>query len=57
MIDERTTAGMPTIFTSNVSIDELKDVFKAVDPYGRTFDRVRGYSFELAFEGESKRKA
>lgn len=50
IINARTTADKPTVYTSNVPINELATVFDA-----RLADRVRDQCAVIAFEGESKR--
>lgn len=50
VINQRVTNGMTTIYTSNVTIDELARVFDA-----RLADRVRDQTAELEFTGGSKR--
>lgn len=50
IINARTTAGKPTIFTSNLPIDEMATVFDA-----RLADRMRDMCMTLHFSGESKR--
>jgi len=50
IINDRTTAGKPTIFTSNLPIDEMATVFDA-----RLADRMRDMCMTLHFSGESKR--
>lgn len=50
IINARTTADKPTVYTSNIPINELATVFDA-----RLADRVRDQCAVIAFEGESKR--
>ncbi|KEK22512.1 DNA replication protein [Bacillus gaemokensis] len=50
VINHRVTNGLPTVYTSNISIDELESVFDR-----RLYDRVRDLCVVLPFEGESKR--
>lgn len=50
IINARTTAGKPTVFTSNLPIDEMATVFDA-----RLADRMRDQCVVLHFSGESKR--
>ena len=50
VINHRVTNGMTTVYTSNVTIDELTSVFDR-----RLADRVRDMTFELMFKGGSKR--
>lgn len=49
-INERVTRGLPTIYTSNLPINRLADVYDE-----RFYDRVRDQCVQLHFEGESKR--
>ena len=50
IINHRTVNAMPTVYTSNVTIDELAQVFDK-----RLADRVRDQCGVVAFGGESKR--
>ncbi|WP_209852264.1 DNA replication protein [Paenibacillus sediminis] len=50
IINGRVTAGLPTVFTSNVPLTELDRVF---DP--RLYDRIRDLCVTILFEGTSKR--
>ena len=50
IINHRVTNGLPSVYTSNLPIEELARVFDA-----RLYDRVRDKCIELPFEGESKR--
>jgi DNA replication protein DnaC len=50
VINARTTNALPTIFTSNLPIEEMAQVFDS-----RLYDRVRDQCAVLAFSGESKR--
>ncbi|MCY9546822.1 DNA replication protein [Lysinibacillus xylanilyticus] len=50
IINARTTSDKPTVYTSNVPINELASVFDA-----RLADRVRDQCAVIAFEGGSKR--
>lgn len=50
IINYRTTNGLPTIFTSNLAIDEMATVFDA-----RLADRMRDQCLSLHFVGASKR--
>lgn len=50
VINARVTNGLPTIYTSNVRIMELAQVFDA-----RLADRVRDMTVEITFTGGSKR--
>jgi DNA replication protein DnaC len=50
IVNYRTANGLPTIFTSNLPIDEMAVVFDA-----RLYDRMRDMCAVLHFGGESKR--
>ncbi|WP_373688759.1 DNA replication protein [Brevibacillus daliensis] len=50
VINARVTNGLPTVYTSNIPMDELADVFDK-----RLADRVRDQCAQLTFKGESKR--
>jgi len=50
IINYRTTNGLPTVFTSNLPIEEMKTVFDA-----RLYDRMRDQCLTLEFGGESHR--
>jgi DNA replication protein DnaC len=50
IINYRTVNGMPTVFTSNLPIEEMAVVFDA-----RLYDRMRDMCAVLHFGGESKR--
>ncbi|QIG62558.1 DNA replication protein [Sporosarcina phage Lietuvens] len=50
IINHRVANAMPTVFTSNASIEELKDVFTP-----RLYDRIRDNAGVIHFAGESKR--
>ncbi|RPF54782.1 ATP-binding protein [Abyssicoccus albus] len=50
IINARTTNSLPIVFTSNVPITELRNVFD-----DRLYDRVRDQCIELPFDGQSKR--
>ena len=50
VINARCANGLPTVYTSNVTIDDLATIFDA-----RLADRVRDQCAVFAFEGESKR--
>src|SRR5690606_40051949 len=52
LIDYRVTNRLPTIYTSNVTIDELAEVYDR-----RLWDRVRDMCLVLEFSGESKRRS
>lgn len=50
IVNARTTADLPTVYTSNVPIENLATIFDA-----RLADRVRDQCGVIMFEGESKR--
>lgn len=50
IINARTSAGLPTIYTSNLPMDEMSDVFTE-----RLYDRIRDQCLAIHFDGESKR--
>lgn len=50
IINYRTTNGLPTVYTSNLALDEMRDVFD-----DRLYDRMRDQCAERYFGGESKR--
>lgn len=50
IINARTTNGLPTIYTSNLTLDEMADVFDA-----RLADRMKDQCLPLHFIGSSKR--
>lgn len=50
LINERVANKRPTIYTSNLALEEMAHVFDA-----RLYDRMRHQCLELAFTGESKR--
>ena len=50
VINYRLTNGLPTVYTSNLPIDEMADVFDA-----RLYDRIRDNCGVLHFDGKSKR--
>jgi DNA replication protein DnaC len=50
IVNYRTTNGLPTVFTSNLPIEEMAVVFD-----GRLYDRMRDQCAILYFEGKSKR--
>ncbi|WP_026593045.1 hypothetical protein [Bacillus sp. UNC437CL72CviS29] len=50
LVNYRVSNGLPTVYTSNIHIDELESVFDR-----RLYDRVRDLCVVLPFEGESKR--
>lgn len=51
IINHRVTNRLPTVFTSNIPLDELPEVFGE----RRLYDRIRDNCVEIEFEGESKR--
>src|SRR5699024_5616038 len=50
IINDRVSNGKPTVFTSNLPIEEMADVFDA-----RLYDRIRDRCGSIHFAGESKR--
>ena len=50
IINYRTTNGLPTVFTSNLPIEDMAQVFD-----DRLYDRMRDMCAVIYFEGESKR--
>lgn len=50
LINYRVTNGLPTVYTSNLAIKELAEVFDA-----RLYDRIRDQCGVIHFAGESKR--
>lgn len=50
VINYRVTNGLPTVYTSNLALKEMADVFDA-----RLYDRIRDQCGEIHFAGESKR--
>lgn len=50
IINTRVNAGLPTVYTSNVPMDSLNDIFDA-----RLYDRVRDQTHMFTFSGTSKR--
>jgi DNA replication protein DnaC len=50
IVNYRTANGLPTVFTSNLPIEEMATVFDA-----RLYDRMRDMCAVLHFNGESKR--
>jgi DNA replication protein DnaC len=50
IVNYRTANGLPTVFTSNLPIEEMAQVFDA-----RLYDRMRDMCAVLHFGGESKR--
>lgn len=49
-INHRTTNGMPTVYTSNLAIEDMAQVFDS-----RLYDRMRDMCAVLEFSGESRR--
>jgi DNA replication protein DnaC len=50
IVNYRTANGLPTVFTSNLPIEEMAQVFDA-----RLYDRMRDMCAVLHFNGESHR--
>lgn len=50
IINRRVTSGLPTVYTSNLPIEDMAKVFDA-----RLYDRIRDMCLDLYFDGESKR--
>lgn len=50
IINHRTTYGKPTVYTSNLALKEMEQVFDA-----RLYDRMRDQCAEIHFDGTSKR--
>lgn len=50
IINYRVTAGLPTVFTSNVRMKEMEGVFDS-----RLYDRIKDQTLDLTFSGTSKR--
>ena len=50
IINHRTANGMPTVYTSNLPLEDMATVFDA-----RLYDRMRDQCVEVAFTGESNR--
>ncbi|WP_246586611.1 ATP-binding protein [Cytobacillus gottheilii] len=50
IINHRTANGLPTVYTSNLPIEDMAQVFDA-----RLYDRMRDQCAVLAFAGQSKR--
>lgn len=50
IINHRVSNGLPTIYTSNLAMSEMANVFDA-----RLYDRIRDQCGEIRFGGESKR--
>jgi len=55
IIDSRTTDDLPTVYTSNKSLDGLYDLFYDEDPEGKIVDRMRDQCAVVEFGGTSKR--
>ena len=51
IINARVNNGLPTVYTSNLSISEMEEVFDA-----RLYDRIRNNSGVIRMGGKSKRK-
>lgn len=50
VINHRVTNGLPTVYTSNLAMSEMADVFD-----DRLYDRIRDQCADIHFGGESKR--
>ena len=50
LINHRTTNGLPTVYTSNLPIEDMAEVFD-----DRLYDRIRDQCAPIHFAGESKR--
>lgn len=50
IINYRCSNGLPTVYTSNLPIEDMAKVFDA-----RLYDRMRDMCLDIHFEGESKR--
>jgi len=50
VINHRVTSGLPTVYTSNLPMSDMANVFDA-----RLYDRVRDQCAEIHFAGDSKR--
>lgn len=50
VINHRTVNGLPTVYTSNLELDEMERVFDR-----RLYDRMRDMCVVIPFEGKSKR--
>lgn len=50
IINHRTTNGLPTIYTSNLKLEGMREVFD-----DRLYDRMRDQCAEIFFSGKSKR--
>lgn len=53
IINDRVTNGLPTVYTSNVKLTQINEVFREMT--GRLADRMRDMTAEIAFVGGSKR--
>lgn len=53
IIDDRTTNLLPTIYTSNLPLSQLNEVF--IGDKGRLADRIREQTLEIHFKGKSNR--
>lgn len=53
IINDRTANGLPTVYTSNIPLGQLNDVFKETP--ARLVDRIRDMCGEIQFAGKSKR--
>lgn len=51
IVNHRVSNGMPTVYTSNLSIEDMEDVFDE-----RLYDRIRSNTGVMEFSGGSKRK-
>src|SRR5699024_1565871 len=50
IINQRTVNGLPTVYTTNLPIEDMEKVFDE-----RLYDRMRDQCAEFYFTGESKR--
>lgn len=50
VINHRVTSGLPTVYTSNLPMSDMANVFDA-----RLYDRIRDQCLDLHFEGKSRR--
>lgn len=50
VINHRVTSGLPTVYTSNLPMSDMANVFDA-----RLYDRIRDQCAEIHFAGESRR--
>ncbi|MOA50214.1 hypothetical protein D3C78_1732060 [compost metagenome] len=53
IVDARLTGGFPTVYTSNIPMEELNEVFR--EKPARLVDRVRDMCAVVPFVGVSKR--